>query len=127
MSGVLGMTRKVLLAAICVMGANGVALAQASHPGAPNPFDPNKIYRGIDQLGGMAVDALFRTSDVDGDGFLTRSEFAQAAARNSLPFAPDPRAWAAFDANRDGKVSRLEATEALQAVQTRVRSGVAPY
>lgn len=119
------MTRFLIAAAMATMVLAGGAQAQSRQ--APNPFDPNKIYRGIDQLAGMVTDELFKRADVNRDGALSPRELSDAAESGSLPFSPDPRTWAAFDINRDGVLSRAEILEAIRRVQVSTRNGVKPF
>lgn len=117
------MKTKMLGSAIAAVLAVGSANAQQ----APNPLDPNRIYRGIDQLAGMATDRLFRMADANSDGALSPRELSDAAERNALPYSPDPRAWAAFDINRDGVLSRAEVVETFRRVQVATRNGTRPF
>lgn len=109
--------------AIAVALTGGSAHAQQ----APNPLDPNKIYRGLDQLAGMAADKLFALADANSDGALSPRELSDASERNALPYSPDPRAWAAFDINRDGVLSRAEVIETFRRVQVATRNGTRPF
>lgn len=117
------MMRMVLVAALAASALAGSAQAQR----APNPFDPNKIYRGLDQLSVMAADTLFAKADANRDGALTQQELAVAAQQAALPFAPDPRTWATFDINKDGVLSRLEVIDTFKNVQAKTRMGARPY
>ena len=118
-------TKTMIAAAAVLLATAGGASAQRA--AAPNPFDPARIGRGMDQLAGMAFDELARRADVDGNGALSMRELAAAAARGSLPFAPDPRSWRAFDLDGDGQVVRAEVVAAVSGMRGRVERGGRPY
>ena len=117
--------KATIAAAAALLATAGGASAQRAAP--PNPFDPARIGRGMDQLAGMAFDELARRADADRDGALSMRELAAAAARGSLPFAPDPRAWRAFDLDGDGRITRAEAVAAASGVRARIERGGRPY
>ena len=110
--------------AVITMTTAGSAHAQAR---PVNPFDTARIHRGLDQLGEMIAEEIFRRYDTDRDGWLNQVEAAQAARTVTGANNPDPRAWRALDLDRDGRLSRLEMRAAIVAMRRRMAMGETPF
>jgi hypothetical protein len=119
------MTRgSAALAALMLTTLSGAAFGQAR---PVNPFDAARIHRGVDQLGEMIANEVFKRYDVNRDGWLDSVEASKAAQAVTGSSRPDPRAWKALDLDGDNRLSRNEMRGAMVAMRQRMAVGGAPF
>lgn len=118
------------MATMATMAAMAGALASPraeAQARAPSPMDPSVVFRAVGDVADAVASMVFRQTDADRDGRLTRAEAVAAGARLGIPMGADPAAWAAFDLNRDGVVVEREFADAIRAVHARTAQGLRPF
>lgn len=113
--------------ALAVLTATVVASPAFGQARPVNPFDAARIHRGVDRLGEMIANEVFKRYDVNQDGWLDSFEASKAAQAVTGSSRPDPRAWKALDLDGDNRLSRNEMRAAMVAMRQRMSAGGAPF
>lgn len=119
------MTRSFAVLAALIATATAVPALGQARP--VNPFDAARIHRGVDQLGEMIANEVFKRYDANQDGWLDSAEASRAAQAVTGASRPDPRAWKALDLDGDNRLSRNEMRAAMVAMRQRMSMGGAPF